>query len=219
MPQAREAALKALALDDNLAEAHALLGLILIIYDWNWAGGIKHYRRAIELNSNFANAHRWLGESLVENGRFDEGLAEIRRSVELDPFSLAHNTFLGRALNYARRYDEAIIQLQKTLELDPNFNRANYNLYEAYTNKGMYREAWLHTSKESRSTVIHPTRKRQKKLLSKTAGEIFCSTKRLVSKNSRKHSPKTSLVYTPDSAIRIKRLPGWKRLTKNEAKV
>lgn len=141
VPQAREAALKALVLDDNLAEAHASLGLILIIYDWNWVEGIRHYRRAIELKPNFASAHRWLGDSLVNNGRFDEGLAEIRHSVELDPFSVVHNMFLGRALNYARRYDEAITQLQRTLELDPKFERANYNLYEAYANKGMYSEA------------------------------------------------------------------------------
>jgi tetratricopeptide (TPR) repeat protein len=141
MPQAREAALKALALDDNLAEAHASLGVIFDIYDWNSAEAIKHYRRAIELNPNFATGYRWLGDRLVADGRLDEGLLEIRRSIELDPFSIPSNTSLIGSLNYARRYDEAIIQAQKTLELDPNFRTANYTLYEVNANKGMYREA------------------------------------------------------------------------------
>lgn len=141
LPQAREAALKALALDSEIAEAHTSLGLIYDIYDWNSAEAIKHYRRAIELNPNSATAHRWLGERLCADGRFDEGLPELRRGVELDPLSPAANTSLGSRLNYMRRYDEAIAQLQKALELDPNFKPANDDLFQTYANKGMHAEA------------------------------------------------------------------------------
>ena len=141
MPQAKEAALKALSLDDNLAEAHASLGLILDIFDYDWVGSEQHYRRAIQLNPNAPSPHQWLGEMLVNIGRFDEGLAEGRRAIELDPFSLIANMALGIKLNSARRFDEAIIQLQKTLALDPNFADVNYFLFEAYANKKMYAEA------------------------------------------------------------------------------
>lgn len=141
MPQAREAALKALALDAELAEAHASLGLVLDIYDWQSAKAIKHFRRAIELNPKSATAHRWLGERLLRDGQFEECLTELQRSLELEPFSLATNRSLGNRLNCARRYDEAITQLKKTLELDPNFKSANYMLYQAYADKGMYSEA------------------------------------------------------------------------------
>ena len=142
MPQAKEAALKALALDDNLAEAHASLALILNSYDWDWAGAEQHYRRAIALNPNAPSPHQWLGEMLLGFGvRLDEGLAECRRAVELDPLSLIANGVLGMSLNYARRYDEAIVQLQKALELDPEFGATNYHLFETYADKGMYGEA------------------------------------------------------------------------------
>lgn len=142
MPQAKEAALKALALDDNLAEAHASLALILNSYDWDWAGAEQHYRRAIELNPNAPSPHQWLGEMLLGLGvRLDEGLAECRRAVESDPLSLIANGVLGMSLNYARRYDEAIVQLNKALELDPAFGATNYHLFETYADKGMYGEA------------------------------------------------------------------------------
>jgi serine/threonine-protein kinase len=142
MPQAKEAALKALALDDNLAEAHASLALILNSYDWDWAGAEQHYRRAIELSPNAPAPRQWLGEMLVGLGeRFDEGLAECRSAVELDPLSLIANNVLGQSLSYARRYDEAITQLQKTLELDPAFGAVNFHLFETYAAKAIYGEA------------------------------------------------------------------------------
>ncbi|MDQ6788508.1 MAG: FlgO family outer membrane protein [Acidobacteriota bacterium] len=141
MPLAKEAALKALSLNDNLAEAHVSLAPILSDYDGDWAGAEQHFIRAVELNPNYPTAHQWYGEMLVREGRFDEGLAETRRALELDPFSLITNLVLGINLNAARRYDEAITQIRKTLELDPNFADANYFLFEAYANKGMYAEA------------------------------------------------------------------------------
>ncbi|MCA1642365.1 MAG: tetratricopeptide repeat protein [Acidobacteria bacterium] len=141
MPLAKEAALKALSLDDDLAEAHASITPVLSDYDADWAGAEQHFKRALELNPNYPTAHQWYGEMLVREGRFDEGLAETRRALELDPLSLITNLVLGINLNAARRYDEAITQLQKTLEFDPNFADTNYFLFEAYANKGMYADA------------------------------------------------------------------------------
>ncbi len=148
MPLAKEAALKALSLNDNLAEAHVSLAPVLSDYDGDWAGAEQHYKRALELNPSYPTAHQWYGEMLVREGRFDEGLAETRRALELDPFSLITNLVLGINLNAARRYDEAINQIRKTLELDPNFADANHFLFEAYSNKGMYGEAVASYSKQ-----------------------------------------------------------------------
>ncbi len=148
MPLAKEAALKALSLNDNLAEAHVSLAPVLSDYDGDWTGAEQHFKRALELNPNYPTAHQWYGEMLVREGRFDEGLAETRRALELDPFSLITNLVLGINLNAARRNDEAIIQIQKTLELDPNFADANEFLFEAYANKGMYAEAVAAYSKQ-----------------------------------------------------------------------
>jgi adenylate cyclase len=141
MPQARTAILRALAIDDNLAEAHASLGLILGIFDYEWAAAEREYQRAIELSPNSPVPHQWYGELLVNTGRFDAGLAEGRYAVDLDPLSQVANLALGIQLNSARRYDEAIAQLQKTLTLGRNFADTNYFLFEAYANKGLYQEA------------------------------------------------------------------------------
>lgn len=141
MPQAKQAALKALSLDDGLAEAHASLALTLSLFDYDWEGAERHLKRAIELSPNAPSPHQWYCELLVNAGRFEEGLAHGRRALQIDPLSLVANLGLGIALNSARRYDEAIAQLQKTLELDPRFADASYFLFEAYANKGMYAEA------------------------------------------------------------------------------
>jgi TolB-like protein/Tfp pilus assembly protein PilF len=141
MPQARTAILKALAIDDDLAEAHASLGLILALFDFEWVAAERQYQRAIELSPNSPVPHQWYGELLVNTGRLDAGLAEGRRAVELDPLSQVANLALGIQLNSARRYDEAIAQLQKTLTLGRNFADTNYFLFEAYANRGLHQEA------------------------------------------------------------------------------
>jgi len=141
MPQAKTAILRALAIDDDLSQAHASLGLILEIFDFDWTGAEREYQRAVELSPNSPVPHQWYGELLVNTGRFDEGLAEGRLAVELDPLSQVANLALGIQLNSARRYTEAIGQLQKTLELGRTFADTNYLLFEAYANKGMYSEA------------------------------------------------------------------------------
>jgi DNA-binding winged helix-turn-helix (wHTH) protein/TolB-like protein/Tfp pilus assembly protein PilF len=122
--KARAAAQRALALDPTLAEAHATLALIAMNYDWDWAGTDRLYRRAIELNPNYATARAWYGEYLAFMGRFDDGLVEIRRAHELDPLSLIIATDIGKVLIIARRYDEAVAQLTAVLDLDPHFDAA-----------------------------------------------------------------------------------------------
>jgi serine/threonine protein kinase/Flp pilus assembly protein TadD len=137
MPQAKAAAMRALELDESLAEAHTALGRYFMVFEFNWAGAEKELRRAIELNPNYATAHQWLGEYLVYMKRFDEGLAEIKRAQELDPLSpiIAMN---GGWLNFlARRYDESIAASNRALSLHPNFGLAYSPLCWAYNAKGM----------------------------------------------------------------------------------
>ena len=136
-PTAKAAALKALQLDEKLAEAHTALGLLLCFGDLDMAGSISEFQRAIALNPNYATAHHWYGNGpLLALGRFEEAIAEGKRAVELDPLSPIINADLGQNLYTARRYDEAIAQLRKTLEIDPTFYYAHYNLGIALQLKG-----------------------------------------------------------------------------------
>ena len=141
MPKAKEAALKALALDDNLAAAHASLGQITAYYDYDFPTAEREYRRAIELNPNYATAHQWLAEHLSAMKRNDEALDEIRRALELDPVSMIMNRIYADILVDGRKYDEAIRQYQKAIDLDPNSPTSHYFLGRAYEAKGMYDEA------------------------------------------------------------------------------
>jgi serine/threonine-protein kinase len=141
MPKARAAALKALELDDRLAEAHASLGQVAAYYDYDFPMAEREYRRALELNPNYATAHQWLAEHLSVMKRFDEALGEIRRALELDPLSLIMNRIYADILLDARRFDEAIEQYQKTIELEPNFPTTHFFLGRAYEAKGMYDQA------------------------------------------------------------------------------
>jgi TolB-like protein/Tfp pilus assembly protein PilF len=127
--KAKEAALTALRLDPNLAEAHAALGKVLFFGEIDLAGAMREYKRAIELKPNDADAHHWFSnDSLAALGQFDEAIAEGKRSVELDPLSVVINADLGETFFYAKRYDEAVTQLRKTLEIDPTSFYTHYNL-------------------------------------------------------------------------------------------
>jgi len=141
MPKAKEAALRALSLDDGLAEAHAALGLILLLYDYDFAGAERESKRAIELNPNYATAHHFYSRLLSAQGRHEEAFAEIRRALEIDPLALPINWFYGHALFHARKYDESIAQLKKTLELDANFPGTHNHLARVYQAKGNYTES------------------------------------------------------------------------------
>jgi TolB-like protein/Tfp pilus assembly protein PilF len=135
-PKAKAAALKALQLDDKLAEAHTALAQVLF-RELDMAGSIAEFQRAIALNPNYATAHQRYGNGpLVALGRFDEATAEGKRAIQLDPLSPSINSDLGENLIYARRYDEAIAQLRKTVEIDPTFYDAHLNLGTALLLKG-----------------------------------------------------------------------------------
>jgi TolB-like protein/Tfp pilus assembly protein PilF len=127
--KAKEAALKGLRLDPNLAEAHLALGKLLFFSEIDLAGATREYKRAIELNPNDAGAHHWYGnDTLAALGRFEEAIAEGKRAIELDPLSTVINVDLGETLYYAHRYDEAERQMRKSLEIDPTSFYAHYNL-------------------------------------------------------------------------------------------
>lgn len=140
-PKARAAAARALDLDEQLAEAHNSLALVKFNYDWDFPAAEKEFKRALELNPNYATAHQWYAEYLMVNGRFDESLAEMRRAHDLDPLSLIINTGIGYVFYHARRYDEAIEQLRRTLDMDGSFLPALSYLAMAYEQKGMHEEA------------------------------------------------------------------------------
>ena len=140
-PKARAAALKALELDDSLAEAHTSLAFVEDNYDWNFAASEKEFQRAIALNPNYATAHQWYAMHLVAFGRFHEAEAEIQRAVDLDPLSVIITMGVAEISEWERKYDAATAQFQKTLELDPNFVGAHGNLADAYMKQGKYDQA------------------------------------------------------------------------------
>jgi len=140
-PKAKAAALKALEIDDALGEAHNSLAFVRFSFEWDWSGAEQEFKRAIELNPNYATTRHWYAIYLMTMGRNEEAIAEMRRAQELEPLSLIINTNLGWAFYYARQYDQAIEQYQRTLEMDANFANARLRLGEAYEQKGMYEEA------------------------------------------------------------------------------
>jgi tetratricopeptide (TPR) repeat protein len=138
---AKPAALKALEVDDTLAEAHASLLLLRYELDWDWPAAEAEFRRATGLNPRYANAHHWYADYLSAMGRHDEAVLEAKRAQELDPLSLIINTWLGRRFYLARQYDRAIEQCRKTIDMDPSFLPAHLHLGLGYEQKKMYKEA------------------------------------------------------------------------------
>jgi DNA-binding winged helix-turn-helix (wHTH) protein/TolB-like protein/Tfp pilus assembly protein PilF len=141
VPKAKAAAIKALQIDETLAEAHTSLAFVRFWYDWDFAGAESEYRRAIELNPDYSTAHHWYGEFLVLTGRPDEGFRELKLAQEADPLSLIISTDIGKMFFFNRQQDKAIEQLQKTLEMEPDFPIAHLFLAMAYEQKGMHANA------------------------------------------------------------------------------
>ena len=141
LPKAKAAALKALEIDESLAEGHVPLAHVKCYYDRDFAGAEREYKRAIELNSNYSVAHHWYAIFLTVVGRYEEALTEIKRAHELDPLSLPINAWYGRIFILAGQLDQAVEQLKKTVELEPNFILGRLRLGQAYAEKGMYKEA------------------------------------------------------------------------------
>jgi serine/threonine protein kinase len=141
LPIAEAMALKALELDDTLAEAHLSLANMELFYKWNWQAAEKEYHRTIELNPNYADAHHMLAFYHSTLGNFEEALLAARRATELEPLSIIYNCAVGTVLFHAGRYDEAISHLKKSLEFDPNFSFTHEILADIYELKGMEAEA------------------------------------------------------------------------------
>jgi eukaryotic-like serine/threonine-protein kinase len=139
--RARAAATRALEIDQNLAEGHAILAAIKTTYEWDWQGAEREFKLAIQMNPNYATAHQRYSLFLPITGRFDEAISEAKRARELDPLSLPINENVGDILYLARRYKEAEEQLRKTLELDPNYGVARGTLAKVYEAQGRYEEA------------------------------------------------------------------------------
>ncbi len=140
-PKAKEAALKALALDNSLAETHTTLADVRLHYDFDWKGAEEGFRRAIELNPNYSAAHHWYGVLLAISGRSAESEVELKHALQLDPVSLAVACDMSLHALYARNFDGAIEQARKCLELDPAYHMGHVWLGRGYLEKKMYPEA------------------------------------------------------------------------------
>jgi TolB-like protein/DNA-binding winged helix-turn-helix (wHTH) protein/tetratricopeptide (TPR) repeat protein len=152
----RTTALKALELDESLAEAHTSLGSFKWEYEWDKSGAEKEFRRAIALNPSNATAHQWYAEELVAIGRGDEALAEIKRAQKLDPLSLPISVVAGWILYCRHDYDQAIAQYRRTLEMDASFPIAHLYLGRAYVQKGNLEQAIVEGQIATRLSGDHP---------------------------------------------------------------
>jgi TolB-like protein/Flp pilus assembly protein TadD len=136
-PKAKEAANKAIALDPNLAEPHADLGLIASLFDFDFALSMREFEKSIALNPNYATAHHWFGDSVLQCiGDFNRAIAEMKRALELDPLSVVFSVDLGVAYYFDGRYQEGIAQTRKAIDLDPNAYYPYYNLGELLEESG-----------------------------------------------------------------------------------
>jgi TolB-like protein/Tfp pilus assembly protein PilF len=140
-PKAKDAARKALALDDTLTDAHLSLAMIAHWYDWDWAAAERQYKRAIELNPNDPRPYGYYSWFLAPLARYEEAIAAAKRGVQLDPVSPEASLFLGAVLVHSRTYDEAVEQLRSGLELEPNYWYSHYFLGWVYAKKGRFPEA------------------------------------------------------------------------------
>ncbi len=136
MPRARAAAEQAIKLDNRLPEAHASLGAVRFLYDWDWAGAEEELKRATDLAQASADAHLWYGVFLSQMGRFEEGIAEVKRAGALDPLSVAVNINAGWVYYLARRNDQALAQWRKALEIEPNLGAVHTSIWLAYAQQG-----------------------------------------------------------------------------------
>jgi serine/threonine-protein kinase len=136
-PKATTMAQKAIALDPNLGEPHASLGLIHALFDFDFATSMREFEEAIRLNPNYATAHHWFGDStLPALGQFDRANAEVKRALELDPLSVVYNVDAGTVYWITGRYQEAVAQFRKAIEMDPRNYTAHWGLGQALERVG-----------------------------------------------------------------------------------
>jgi len=141
MPKARAAAMKAVEIDDMLAEAHASLGLIKMYHDWDFPGAEREYRRAIELDPRSPLGYHRLGSCVQLTRRFDESDENLRRALELDPLSLLISSLLAFNFYVSGQYDKSIETYQRVLDMEPGYLQAQLGIGLPYEQKGMYEEA------------------------------------------------------------------------------
>ncbi len=149
-PHAKAAVTKALSLDDSLAEAHASLGFVNLYSDRDWVGAEREFRRAIDLNPNYANAHHWYAEFLSLVGRHKQAIAQSQRAREIDPLSNIINAWVSSRYYFARQYDKATEEGRNAIDMDPNFAPAHLVLGQAYEQKGMIKKAITEFAEASR---------------------------------------------------------------------
>jgi TolB-like protein/Tfp pilus assembly protein PilF len=150
-PKAKAAALQAIALDDSSAGAHSSLAGVRTWTDWDWAGAEPEWRRALELDPNFAEAHAYFAHFLAITGRVDEAIPHSKRALEIDPFNVTFHVMYGHILHNARRYDEAITAIRTALAMQPNMSYARIMLRRILFAKGM-RDEFLD---EEREQIAH----------------------------------------------------------------
>jgi len=141
MPRAKDAAMKALQIDDSLAEAHASLAWAKLTHDWAWPDAEREFKRSIELKPNYASAHQWYGEYLTMMGRFKEAPEEFKRALAVEPLSPVIHSALASSLYFSRQYDAAMEQCRRTISIDPNFVSPHTFLGRAHAQKAAYPEA------------------------------------------------------------------------------
>jgi len=142
LPEAREAATRAIALDDSLADAHTTLAFIDAHYDYDWKNAEREFRRAIELNPSYAYAHFFYSNSYLSPlGLHEQAIEEMKKAIELDPLSLPIRSFSGRTFVWAHRYDEALAQFQKANQMDPNFAINHERMAHLFADIGKFNEA------------------------------------------------------------------------------
>ena len=141
MPQARDAAIRAIQLEPNLAEAHTSLADVHLHFDWRWDAAGREYRRAIECNPGYALGYHWYANLLAATGQHDAAYAAVMRALEIDPVSLSFQVWAGVTSYLARRYEDAVHHYSQALELDPDFAVAHMYLAQALEQVGRYPEA------------------------------------------------------------------------------
>ncbi|MGA8025862.1 MAG: protein kinase [Bryobacteraceae bacterium] len=155
-PKAKQAIERALEIDSSLAEPLACRGWLKSFYEWDWAGGAREFRRAIELSPNLASAHYWLAFTLAAQRRWEDSIAESRRALDIDPASPRIYTILAPALAEAGQFDEALAACRKALELDPSFPNASFVTALVYDRKGMLHEAMPYLEHAHRLAPEYP---------------------------------------------------------------
>jgi len=140
-PKGKAAALKALELDNSLAEPHATLGVVKRDFEWDWSGAEEEFQRAIDLNPGCVEAYHWRGTLFSMLERHAEALHEKTRALAIDPLSVVIRTDLARMFYFSRDYDQALEQYRAALDMDPNFGAAHIWLAHVYEQKGLFKQA------------------------------------------------------------------------------